>query len=1057
MSGIADQKTIMNVLTGWITIEVLTPQDFPDPRDYITGKEAPNKQRYIELDIGDVPPWLDPSYSYPEQDATVFWIVYLGAILQKESYLKILETFEDAFAEEKLRKTGMAGLLSFTVDQYGAYVGGGCVSSFAWGLGQICDGTPQNLSHFPEIESNLLMQLDQSLMHLDEDNIPLPLGPNELERCYTEMTGHLKLPQALLSQRMAAIRVVYKRKDVDPPQSELLNSFFLSDLIKIRKEFAAGAVGVGLDKYLRGTDTGDRRDVLADENVLRDILRPEYIPEVRWTPKARYNLFLMQQAAVNHVFREMRKEDIVGINGPPGTGKTTLLRDIIAKVVFDRACAMVAFKNPSAAFQKGLDRENNGYRQALYEVHPSLLGHEIVIASSNNKAVENISRELPGVDMVDDMFDPPLRYFNHVADHVADGKETWGMAAAVLGNQRNRGNFTKAFWWDDEYGLSSYFKYLAHPPEEGEKVSRIIALEKPPQNALEAKERWRAAQKDFIEKREKEASLREAAIGCAAAMESISRLRDALAEVEKETEALRREEDALRSEMESARLSLSECEREYERTKEDLEIVSNARPGFFARIFQKQKYRAWLSSRQECLDEFTEAKKVRRKCASSEKKLAEIYTSLEKKRALKEEQQEKQKADYQKQAALVGQAAEYYGEHLPTKAFWENKERQKLLPWLNDAWQNARDELFAACFRVHRAFIDASADKLKNNLNCAMYLIQNGLILEDDELSIVPSLWASFFMVVPVISSTLASIARLFSKTGKEQLGWLLLDEAGQATPQSAVGAVYRARHSVVVGDPLQIPPVVTMPEKLYGSVFQSFGTPHKRWTAPDVSAQALADRASWFGTAYQHENGEMDIGAPLLVHRRCEEPMFSIANHIAYDGNMISDTKKGESLIGAVLGDSHWIDVPSDSPTKWSEPEGLEVIKLMQKLVFSQVKEPDLYIISPFRMVAQQLRNAVSSSGMLNMLTKESPDRWVNAHIGTIHTFQGKEADTVILVLGASGNQNAGARNWAGELPNILNVAVTRAKRRLYVVGNRTEWKQIRFFDVLHSYMGKQ
>ena len=58
------------------------------------------------------------------------------------------------------------------------------------------------------------------------------------------------------------------------------------------------------------------------------------------------------------------------------------------------------------------------------------------------------------------------------------------------------------------------------------------------------------------------------------------------------------------------------------------------------------------------------------------------------------------------------------------------------------------------------------------------------------------------------------------------------------------------------------------------------------------------------------------------------------------------------------------------------------------------------------------------------------------------MHTFQGKEAEAVILMLGAGRGAKAGSRVWAGETPNLLNVAATRAKRVLYVVGNRAEWQ---------------
>jgi superfamily I DNA and/or RNA helicase len=59
------------------------------------------------------------------------------------------------------------------------------------------------------------------------------------------------------------------------------------------------------------------------------------------------------------------------------------------------------------------------------------------------------------------------------------------------------------------------------------------------------------------------------------------------------------------------------------------------------------------------------------------------------------------------------------------------------------------------------------------------------------------------------------------------------------------------------------------------------------------------------------------------------------------------------------------------------------------------------------------------------------------------VHVVQGREAEAVIFVLGASAAQQAGARNWAGGRPNLLNVAVTRAKEVLYVVGNRPLWRE--------------
>ena len=68
----------------------------------------------------------------------------------------------------------------------------------------------------------------------------------------------------------------------------------------------------------------------------------------------------------------------------------------------------------------------------------------------------------------------------------------------------------------------------------------------------------------------------------------------------------------------------------------------------------------------------------------------------------------------------------------------------------------------------------------------------------------------------------------------------------------------------------------------------------------------------------------------------------------------------------------------------------------------------------------------------------------WATDRIGTIHTVQGREADTVILLLGAPKASQGGARSWAAATPNIFNVAVSRARQNLYVVGSFGAWSGV-------------
>ena len=81
-------------------------------------------------------------------------------------------------------------------------------------------------------------------------------------------------------------------------------------------------------------------------------------------------------------------------------------------------------------------------------------------------------------------------------------------------------------------------------------------------------------------------------------------------------------------------------------------------------------------------------------------------------------------------------------------------------------------------------------------------------------------------------------------------------------------------------------------------------------------------------------------------------------------------------------------------------------------------------------------------------------PERWISDSIGTVHTFQGKEATAVILLLGAPDPAQGGARNWATTNINLLNVAVSRAKQNFYVVGNKSLWGNLGHMKLITRYL---
>jgi superfamily I DNA and/or RNA helicase len=249
----------------------------------------------------------------------------------------------------------------------------------------------------------------------------------------------------------------------------------------------------------------------------------------------------------------------------------------------------------------------------------------------------------------------------------------------------------------------------------------------------------------------------------------------------------------------------------------------------------------------------------------------------------------------------------------------------------------------------------------------------------------------------------------------------------------------------VVVGDPLQLEPITTLSSRTEQSLAREHGV-DGQWSPRTLSAQRLADRVTPFGTWLPDGEGQIWVGAPLTVHRRCDDPMFRIVNQIAYDNLMIHAT--GSERAAAFdarygLPASKWIDVATTTADgNWITAEGEQLDRILSALHARDVDMSQVLAIAPFRDGAWQLNRRTW--------------KYTGLRAGTIHTAQGKEADIVILVLGGD-PRKPGARSWAARKPNLLNVATSRAKRRLYVVGSWEAWASERHFDVLARWLPRE
>ena len=830
----------------------------------------------------------------------------------------------------------------------------------------------------------------------------------------------------LVVKPMTRVRsmLVSERRDAAKNEPVLLNSFFIDDLDRVAHDVAIRNPGEALADYLTAPedlDVAARTDVRFSPGTTFEALAPAAFPTARWPERHGHPLVAGQQFAVNTVVRSLGDgAGIAAVNGPPGTGKTTLLRDLIANVVVERAMQLAALDSAESAFDGSAEWTVGRYRRTVWHWKKPFHGHEIVIASSNNGAVENVTLEIPGIDAVDPAALDGADHFRDLASHVL-GREAWGLMAAKLGNRANRAEFRSRFWFDRDA-----------EEEDAPPLPGMLSLLK----------RYREESVDW----------REAVATFDAAVAEANRLRDErqrayargvrLRALTEEVNAAQAHRDDLDARLLRAEAALAEAMHEETHARDALEAIESRRldhrrfrPGLIEILFTLGRaFREWrakdavLASEGEAVEReviaatggrSTRADEVadrRRACRGAHARLDALASEL---------------ADTIADQTL---ATTTLGIAIPdpdTHEWRDDTTRELSAPWADATWNGARQRVFAASLELHRAFLRANADRMRQSLSAAMDVLDGG-VPDEASSAAVADAWRALFFVVPVVSTTFASFARLFPQLGPRSLGWLLIDEAGQAPPQEAVGALWRARRAVVVGDPLQLEPIVTISPKAQDALRRHHDV-DEIWTPGRTSVQRLADRVAWLGTHVADGEESVWVGSPLRVHRRCDAPMVDICNTVAYGGMMVDGTPALQRA-PRTWPISGWIDVRSaTSDGHWIEAEGETTVRLLERLVALDVDPTQIFLISPFRVVADRLQDiAVRLPGL---------------RAGTVHTTQGKEADIVVLVLG-SDPSSARAREWAASTPNLLNVAVSRAKRRLYVIGDKSAWRRCRYFS---------
>ena len=905
---------------------------------------------------------------------------------------------------------------------------------------------------------------------------------NKFNKAFKEVLDKYSLNNDPINIKKCKLKIL---KNIE--NSVDLHSFFIDDLEKAKnKEKINNYIFGRYDKKNRINLVTKEDTEGFDENIFYEILKPENYPLGRFPSSKEYTPAFMQQVAINITINS-NDNYLRSVNGPPGTGKTTLLKDIFAEFIVRQAY------NISKLSDKCIKGTEKYYDEAKIGILPKdITKYGILVASSNNGAVKNIVDELPLSKNIDKDFIDQLvetDYFVKLSNS----------SIKVEKKKDERGNYSEELKINENKDNDKYWGLFSLEGGRRENMAKILNSVLAINEDLEKNYKNNPSIYDtFQEKYYKVEGLRK---NKQKLFEKFFRL----PEKEKEKNIKEDNKSELEKKIKENIYNLKEHKSSKKIIDKKIKILKDKMPSnmisiLISYICKNKEYK----ENKERLDRYYE----------------DLLNEIE-----KGEELENNKKDIEKELEKNDSVLEKLNEEINSiiKDLKENKFSEidfssynnlhKKEPWFDKEFRKAQSELFILALKVRKQFLFENKKNLKGAHN----------ILKNSGNDCFEEAWDWINLAIPVISTTFASVSNMFSRTDKEIIENLFIDEAGQALPWASIGAMFRSENILALGDPAQIKPVLPLDENILEFVCENYKIDN-HYLTENSSVQTFIDKISDYGF-YKKEDEW--IGIPLWVHRRCASPIFDISNKISYGENMVQENKN--------RGEAYWINKEGRANDKYVEKQGEFVKKEIKKIVQDNKKymkkdliskigeleqllnlvkeeidlknkekleeeiknfkeiikkysteentpitlskkymkkdliskieellnsvkkeidlknkeelektikdlkkiikkystEENIYVISPFRNIVEKLKKELEE---INFTSYEN-SKPIN--VGTVHTFQGKEADIVFLVLGCD-KESKGAAGWAVCEPNIMNVAASRAKKEFYIIGDK-------------------
>jgi DNA replication ATP-dependent helicase Dna2 len=259
---------------------------------------------------------------------------------------------------------------------------------------------------------------------------------------------------------------------------------------------------------------------------------------------------------------------------------------------------------------------------------------------------------------------------------------------------------------------------------------------------------------------------------------------------------------------------------------------------------------------------------------------------------------------------------------------------------------------------------------------------------------------------VPILAGTVSSLTDPRFGAGGLPRDVLILDEAAQLSVAAAVGVLWLAPRCILVGDDQQLPPVVRSEEAAQEGLSLS----------PFVLLRPQAEAAGAL--------------VRLVEQYRMHAAIAAWPSEAFYAGTLTAHPSvAGRTLVLAADSTTTAVTDPCaplvlvDS----GESAAREVAcaaRAVIALIRAGVPADAIGVTAPFRRIAAAVRRALGATPAAALCTVDTVDR-----------FQGGEREAMVVCLGLDGPTRHG-HDFVDD-PRRLNVAMTRARAKLIVVGN--------------------